>query len=110
MGAVCKPVDRKRVHRHQLCAYVAGNAVSTTAKSPNQWNYDEIPGGGSGAWNNDVPLQRTWRRATHVRCPGATLAVSQIFGPKRLGHSIGEHVVFVIGELSLLISGVYFVE
>ena len=36
-------------------AYVAGNEVSYNGDNwtANQWNYDEVPGGPSGAWNND---------------------------------------------------------
>ena len=36
-------------------AYVAGNVVSYGGDqwTANQWNYDEVPGGPSGAWNND---------------------------------------------------------
>jgi chitinase len=38
-------------------AYVAGNVVSYGGNqwTANQWNYDEVPGGSSGAWNNDGP-------------------------------------------------------
>jgi chitinase len=38
-------------------AYVAGNVVSYNGSqwTANQWNYDEVPGGSSGAWNNDGP-------------------------------------------------------
>ena len=36
-------------------AYVSGNEASYGGDNwtANQWNYDEIPGGASGAWNND---------------------------------------------------------
>jgi hypothetical protein len=36
-------------------AYVSGNEVSYNGVNwtANQWNYDEVPGGASGAWNND---------------------------------------------------------
>lgn len=36
-------------------AYVSGNVVSYGGDNwtANQWNYDEVPGGPSGAWNND---------------------------------------------------------
>jgi chitinase len=36
-------------------AYSAGNQVSYNGDewTANQWNYDEVPGGSSGAWNND---------------------------------------------------------
>ena len=36
-------------------AYVSGNVVSYGGDqwTANQWNYDEVPGGPSGAWNND---------------------------------------------------------
>jgi hypothetical protein len=35
--------------------YVSGNEVSYNGDdwTANQWNYDEVPGGPSGAWNND---------------------------------------------------------
>ena len=35
--------------------YVSGNVVSYGGDqwTANQWNYDEVPGGPSGAWNND---------------------------------------------------------
>ena len=38
-------------------AYVSGNVVSHNGGNwtANQWNYDEVPGGPSGAWNNDGP-------------------------------------------------------
>jgi len=38
-------------------AYVSGNVVSHNGDNwtANQWNYDEVPGGPSGAWNNDGP-------------------------------------------------------
>ena len=38
-------------------AYVSGNVVSYGGNkwTVNQWNYDEVPGGASGAWNNDGP-------------------------------------------------------
>jgi chitinase len=38
-------------------AYVSGNVVSYGGGkwTANQWNYDEVPGGASGAWNNDGP-------------------------------------------------------
>jgi chitinase len=36
-------------------AYSSGNEVSDNGDNwtANQWNYDEVPGGPSGAWNND---------------------------------------------------------
>lgn len=36
-------------------AYVSGNVVSYDGDNwtANQWNYDEAPGGASGAWNSD---------------------------------------------------------
>jgi hypothetical protein len=36
-------------------AYVSGNEVSSNGHNwtANQWNYDEVPGGAAGAWNND---------------------------------------------------------
>jgi chitinase len=36
-------------------AYVSGDVVSYNGDqwTANQWNYDEVPGGPSGAWNND---------------------------------------------------------
>ena len=36
-------------------AYVSGNEVSYGGDNwtANQWNYDEVPGGPAGAWNND---------------------------------------------------------
>ena len=36
-------------------AYISGNVVSYNGDqwTANQWNYDEVPGGPSGAWNND---------------------------------------------------------
>jgi chitinase len=36
-------------------AYTSGDVVSYNGDNwtANQWNYDEIPGGASGAWNND---------------------------------------------------------
>ena len=36
-------------------AYTSGNVVSYGGDqwTANQWNYDEVPGGPSGAWNND---------------------------------------------------------
>ena len=36
-------------------AYVSGNEVSYNGDNwiANQWNYDEVPGGAAGAWNND---------------------------------------------------------
>ena len=36
-------------------AYTSGNEVSYNGDdwTANQWNYDEVPGGASGAWNND---------------------------------------------------------
>ena len=36
-------------------AYTSGNEVSYGGDdwTANQWNYDEVPGGPSGAWNND---------------------------------------------------------
>jgi chitinase len=38
-------------------AYTAGNVVSYNGHqwTANQWNYDEVPGGPSGAWNDDGP-------------------------------------------------------
>ena len=38
-------------------AYVSGNVVSYGGEqwTANQWNYDEVPGGASGAWNSDGP-------------------------------------------------------
>jgi hypothetical protein len=38
-------------------AYVSGNEVSENGDNwiANQWNYDEVPGGVSGAWDNDGP-------------------------------------------------------
>jgi chitinase len=38
-------------------AYVSGDVVSYNGDqwTANQWNYDEVPGGASGAWNNDGP-------------------------------------------------------
>jgi len=38
-------------------AYVSGNVVSHGGHNwtANQWNYDEVPGGPSGAWNDDGP-------------------------------------------------------
>jgi chitinase len=38
-------------------AYVSGNVVSYNGDqwTANKWNYDEVPGGTSGAWNNDGP-------------------------------------------------------
>ncbi len=38
-------------------AYVAGDVVSYGGDkwTADQWNYDEVPGGASGAWNNDGP-------------------------------------------------------
>jgi chitinase len=38
-------------------AYVSGDVVSYggTKWTANQWNYNEVPGGASGAWNNDGP-------------------------------------------------------
>jgi chitinase len=38
-------------------AYVSGNVVSYGGNkwTANQWNYDEVPGGASGAWNNNGP-------------------------------------------------------
>jgi chitinase len=38
-------------------AYVSGNVASYGGDNwtANQWNYDEVPGGASGAWNNDGP-------------------------------------------------------
>ena len=36
-------------------SYTSGNEVSYNGDNwtANQWNYDEVPGGASGAWNND---------------------------------------------------------
>jgi hypothetical protein len=36
-------------------AYTSGNEVSYNGHNwtANQWNYDEVPGGASGAWNDD---------------------------------------------------------
>ncbi len=38
-------------------AYVSGDVVSYGGNrwTANQWNYDEVPGGSSGAWNSDGP-------------------------------------------------------
>jgi chitinase len=38
-------------------AYVSGDVVSYAGHqwTANQWNYDEVPGGASGAWNDDGP-------------------------------------------------------
>ncbi len=38
-------------------AYVSGNVVSHGGHNwtANQWNYNEVPGGPSGAWNDDGP-------------------------------------------------------
>ena len=38
-------------------AYTAGNVVTYNGDqwTANQWNYDEVPGGPAGAWNNDGP-------------------------------------------------------
>jgi len=38
-------------------AYVSGDVVSYNGDqwTASQWNYDEVPGGPSGAWNNDGP-------------------------------------------------------
>ena len=38
-------------------AYVSGDVVSYGGSkwTANQWNYDEVPGGAAGAWNNDGP-------------------------------------------------------
>jgi len=38
-------------------AYVSGNVVSYNSHewTANQWNYDEVPGGPAGAWNDDGP-------------------------------------------------------
>jgi hypothetical protein len=38
-------------------AYVSGDQVSYNGGNwtANQWNYDEVPGGASGAWDNDGP-------------------------------------------------------
>jgi chitinase len=38
-------------------AYVSGNVVSYNGHqwTANQWNYDEVPGGPAGAWNDDGP-------------------------------------------------------
>jgi len=38
-------------------AYVSGDVVSYDGDqwTASQWNYDEVPGGSSGAWNNDGP-------------------------------------------------------
>jgi chitinase len=35
--------------------YVSGDVVSYSGAqwTANQWNYDEVPGGSSGAWTND---------------------------------------------------------
>ncbi len=37
--------------------YVSGDVVSYNGDkwTANQWNYDEVPGGAAGAWNNDGP-------------------------------------------------------
>jgi chitinase len=36
-------------------AYTSGNEASYGGDdwTANQWNYDEVPGGPAGAWNND---------------------------------------------------------
>jgi chitinase len=36
-------------------AYVSGDVVSYNGHTwtANQWNYDEVPGGPAGAWNDD---------------------------------------------------------
>jgi chitinase len=38
-------------------AYVSGNVVSYGGHNwtANQWNYNEVPGGPAGAWNDDGP-------------------------------------------------------
>jgi len=38
-------------------AYVRGNVASHGGHNwtASQWNYDEVPGGPSGAWNDDGP-------------------------------------------------------
>ena len=38
-------------------AYVSGNVVSHGGHNwtANQWNYNEVPGGPAGAWNDDGP-------------------------------------------------------
>jgi hypothetical protein len=38
-------------------AYISGNQVSYDGDdwTANQWNYDQVPGGAAGAWNNDGP-------------------------------------------------------
>jgi hypothetical protein len=40
---------------YNATAYVSGDKVSYDGDNwtANQWNYDEVPGGASGAWNND---------------------------------------------------------
>ena len=40
---------------YHATAYVSGDEVSYNGDNwtANQWNYDEVPGGASGAWNND---------------------------------------------------------
>ena len=48
-GGTCAPAWNNAM------AYVAGNEVSYNGDNwtANQWNYDEVPGGVNGAWNND---------------------------------------------------------
>jgi carbohydrate binding protein with CBM5/12 domain len=48
-------------------AYVSGNEVSYNGDSwiANQWNYDEVPGGPSGAWNN---AGACWRPGGYFPC------------------------------------------
>jgi hypothetical protein len=42
---------------YKATAYVSGDKASYNGDNwtANQWNYDEVPGGASGAWNNDGP-------------------------------------------------------
>ena len=41
-------------------AYTSGNEVSCNGHNwtASQWNYDEVPGGASGAWNDDGAADR----------------------------------------------------
>ena len=38
-------------------AYTSGDVVSYNGDkwTASQWNYDEVPGGAAGAWNDDGP-------------------------------------------------------
>jgi chitinase len=40
---------------YNATACVSGNKISYNGDNwtANQWNYDEVPGGPAGAWNND---------------------------------------------------------